>query len=151
LLVNIFKGSDLYAKYVMQYSIDLGSLNKIIGSNTTFKTDNNYNNTLIASGTSSIQDSANKIFNNLIILPNANITKTSGVAINQTEFSKYTNNLITDIDIPDLNQTLNSRISNYYKNYYKSLYYKYYDNSGNLKPGVALYEDSNIVLQMKET
>lgn len=128
----------------MQYSIDLGSINKIVGSNTTFKADNKYNNTLIAADTSSIKDNANKIFNTLVILPNANITKTSGSLINQTEFSKYTSNLITDIDIPDINQTLNQHLSYYYKNYYQSLYNKYY-NESNLRIGVALHEDNNIV------
>ena len=144
LLVNILKGSELYAKYIVQYSIELGSLNKIVGSDTTFKADNKYNNTLIASNTASIQDNANKIFNSLVILPNANITKESGEVIDQKEFIKYTNNLITDIDIPNLNQELNSCISNYYRNYYQGLYNKYYDGV-NLKSGVSLYEDSNIV------
>jgi len=144
LLVNILKGSELYAKYIVQYSIELGSLNKIVGSNTTFKADNKYNNTLIASNTASIQDNANKIFNSLVILPNANITKESGGVIDQKDLIKYTNNLITDIDIPNLNQELNSCISNYYRNYYQGLYNKYYDENG-LKIQLSLYNNDSIV------
>jgi len=143
LLVNILKNSELYAKYVVQYSIDLGGVNKIVGSDNTFKADNKYNNTLIAAETSRIDINANKIFNNLILAPNTQITGTNGSLI--TDFSKYTNNIITDIDIPNLNQRLNEYISSYYRNYYQALYNKYFDQSGNLKNGVALYEDNNIV------
>jgi hypothetical protein len=143
LLVNILKNSELYAKYIVQYSIDLGSINKIVGNPVEFKADNKYNNTLIAAETSSIDINANKIFNTLILAPNTQITGTNGSLI--TDFSKYTNNLITDIDIPNLNQALNQYISSYYRNYYQALYNKYFDQSGNLKNGVALYEDNNIV------
>jgi hypothetical protein len=143
LLVNILKNSELYAKYIVQYSIDLGSINKIVGNPVEFKADNKYNNTLIAAETSRIDVNANKIFNNLILAPNTQITGTNGSLI--TDFSKYTNNLITDIDIPNLNQRLNEYISSYYRNYYQALYNKYFDQSGNLRNGVALYEDNNIV------
>jgi hypothetical protein len=143
LLVNILKNSELYAKYIVQYSIDLGSINKIVGNPVEFKADNKYNNTLIAAETSRVDVNANKIFNNLILAPDTQITGTNGSLI--TDFSKYTNNLITDIDIPNLNQRLNEYISSYYRNYYQALYDKYFDQSGNLKNGVALYEDNNIV------
>jgi hypothetical protein len=143
LLVNILKNSELYAKYIVQYSIDLGSINKIVGKPVEFKADNKYNNTLIAVETSALDVNANKIFNNLILAPNTQITGTNGSLI--TDFSKYTNNLITDIDIPNLNKRLNEYISSYYRNYYQALYDKYFDQSGNLKNGVALYEDNNIV------
>jgi len=125
LLVNILKNSELYAKYVVQYSIDLGGVNKIVGSDNTFKADNKYNNTLIAAETSRIDINANKIFNTLILAPNTQITGTDGSSIDSnTDFLKYTNNLITDIDIPNLNQNLNQYISTYYENYYQALYNK---------------------------
>ncbi len=146
LLVNILKNSELYAKYIVQYSIDLGSINKIVGNPVEFKADNKYNNTLIAAENSRIDINANKIFNNLILAPNTQITGTNGTLI--TDFSKYTNNLITDIDINNIHslaQNLNQYISSYYRNYYQALYNKYFDQSGNLKNGVALYEDNNIV------
>ncbi len=145
LLVNILKSNDLYAKYIMLYSVDLGSINKIVGNPTTFKANNQYNNTLIATNSSYIDVNANKIFNNLITLPNSNIIKTDGTPINTNEFSKYTNNLITDIDIPNLNQTLNQYISDYYRNYYNNLYAKYLDSSMNPKPGTYLYANDDIV------
>jgi hypothetical protein len=146
LLVNILKNSELYAKYIVQYSIDLGSINKIVGNPVEFKADNKYNNTLIAAETSRVDVNANKIFNNLILAPNTKITGNNGSLI--TDFSKYTNNLITDIDINNIHslaQNLNQYISSYYRNYYQALYDKYFDQSGNLKNGVALYEDNNIV------
>jgi Glu-tRNA(Gln) amidotransferase subunit E-like FAD-binding protein len=146
LLVNILKNSELYANYIVQYGIDLGSINKIVGNPVEFKADNKYNNTLIAAETSRIDVNANKIFNTLILAPNTQITGTDGSSIDSnTDFLKYANNLITDIDIPNLNQALNQYISSYYRNYYQALYNKYFDQLGNLKNGVALYEDNNIV------
>jgi hypothetical protein len=146
LLVNMLKNNELYAKYIVQYSIDLGGVNKIVGSDNTFKADNKYNNTLIAAETSRIDINANKIFNTLILAPNTQITGTDGSSIDSnTDFLKYANNLITDIDIPNLNQTLNQYISTYYTNYYQKLYEKYYNSDGSLQNGVALYQDNNIV------
>jgi len=145
ILVNILKSNDLYAKYIMLYSVDLGSINKIVGNPTTFKANNIYNNTLIATTSSYIDVNANKIFNNLIVLPNSNIIKTDGTSINTNEFSKYTNNLITDIDIPNLSQELNQYISDYYRNYYNNLYAKYLDTSMNPKPGTYLYANDDII------
>ncbi len=144
LLVNILKGNDLYARYVVQYSMDLGSINKIVGNPTYFKANNQYNNTLVAANSSTIDTNANKIFNSLILLPNANITDSNGTPIDINQSSKYTNNLITDIDIPNLNQSLNEYISQYYRNYYQMLYDKYFDQSGNPRNGVYLYQDDNI-------
>ena len=136
LLVNIYKGS-LCAKYLMQYSIDLGSLNKIVGEDTLFKKDNKYSNTLVATTNFRIQSNADKIFNTLVALPNANITNENGYPLDTKDISKYTNNFITDIDIPNLNETLNQYISNYYRQLYTNFYDKYLNSN-------KVYEDDNV-------
>jgi hypothetical protein len=147
---NILRNSDLCARYVVQYSMDLGSINKIVGSSVEFEAGNRYNNTLVAASPLKIEASANKIFNTLIFPPNTEVKVVDEdgeeTTINNpnSELLRYANNIITDIDITSLDQTLNRYISEYYKNYYRLLYNRYFDGS-TLRDGVALYDDNNIV------